>query len=215
MFPPYLPPSLFQSNLTILEQITIEDFQDGSHLGYRNKMILSILNLHVAPIPPTKLWLNSTYHMGADVVWIFSRSPWYGGHCGYRNRTILAILLLRCLPSSFSSIQLMVWKMSFEDFQNGGHGSHLGYRCWTILAILNLHVSPMPPTKFQLNQLTVRKHMSLEDFQDGGHGSYLGYRNGMILAILNLHVTPMPPTKFWLNMTYHSGSHFGYQTRTV
>ena len=45
---------------------------------------------------------------------------------------------LRCLPSSFGSIQLKVWEMSFEEFQDSHHGGHLGYRNWTILAILNL-----------------------------------------------------------------------------
>ena len=55
--------------------------QDGccsSHHGYRNKMILAILNLHVTPTPPTKFWLNLTYHSGADEVWRFSRKPPWG-----------------------------------------------------------------------------------------------------------------------------------------
>ena len=59
---------------------------------------------------------------------------------------------LRCLPSSFSSIQLTLWEeMSYEEFQDGRCGDHLGYQNGTILAILNLHVSPMPPIKFQHN----------------------------------------------------------------
>ena len=44
--------------------ITIEDLQDGccdGHCGYRNKMVLAILNLYVVPMPPTKFWLNLTY----------------------------------------------------------------------------------------------------------------------------------------------------------
>ena len=47
-----------------------------------------------------------------------------GGQLGYRNGTILAILNL-CVtvmpPSSFGSIRLMVWELSFEEFQNGRH----------------------------------------------------------------------------------------------
>ena len=59
---------------------------------------------------------------------------------------------LRCFLSSFSSIQLMVWKeMSFEDFQDGCHGGHLGKPNGTILAILNLYVALVLPIKFQLN----------------------------------------------------------------
>ena len=49
--------------LTVREQITIEDFQDGNlggHLAYHNKMILAIFNLYVAPVPPTMFWLNPT-----------------------------------------------------------------------------------------------------------------------------------------------------------
>ena len=40
-----------------------EEFQDG-HLGYRNRTILAILNLHVATMPPTKFQLNPTYGSG-------------------------------------------------------------------------------------------------------------------------------------------------------
>ena len=42
----------------------------------------------------------------------------------------------------------MVWKMSFEEFQDA---DHLGYCNRTILAILNLYVATMPPIKFRLN----------------------------------------------------------------
>ena len=50
-------------------ELTIEDLLDGccdSHCGYCNKMFLAILNLHVIPMPPTKFWLNLTYHSGAE-----------------------------------------------------------------------------------------------------------------------------------------------------
>ena len=43
--------------------MSFEDFQDGrhgSHLGYRNGMILAILNLPVVPMPPIKFGLNLT-----------------------------------------------------------------------------------------------------------------------------------------------------------
>ena len=48
-----------------------EEFQDGrqgGHLGHRNRTILTILNLYVAPMPPIKFWLNLTYGLGGDVV---------------------------------------------------------------------------------------------------------------------------------------------------
>ena len=41
-----------------------EEFQD---LGYGNKTILAILNLHGATMPSTKFQLNPTYSSGDDV----------------------------------------------------------------------------------------------------------------------------------------------------
>ena len=51
-------------------EMSFEEFQDGhcgSHLGYRNGMILAILNLYVSPMSPIKFQLNLTYGLG-DVV---------------------------------------------------------------------------------------------------------------------------------------------------
>ena len=44
-------------------------------LGYRNGRILTILNLYVALMLPTKFRLNVTYGLGEDVVWRISRWP--------------------------------------------------------------------------------------------------------------------------------------------
>ena len=144
--------------LIVREQTTTEDFQDGhlgGHLGYLNNMILAVLNLHVAPIPPTKFWLTPTYNSSADVVWGFSRLPLWC-HIGYQNRTILAILNLYVASMPPLKFPLhptygLGGDITFEEFQDSHLDSHLGYRNWTILAILNLHVSPMPCTKFRLN----------------------------------------------------------------
>ena len=40
--------------------------------------------------------------------------------------------------------------MWFEDFQDG---CRVGYCNGMVLAILNLYVTPMPPSKFQLNPM--------------------------------------------------------------
>ena len=115
---------------------------------------------------------------------------------------------LRCLPSSLGSIRIMVWeKMSFEEFQDGPHGGYLGCQNGTNLAFLNLHVSPMPPTKFQLNPTYFPEQISFQDNQAGHHGGHLGYWNGTNLAILNLHVTQMPLTKVELNPTTFRSRH--------
>ena len=50
------------------EQMWLQDFQDGCHgLDIGMQQFLAILNLHVAPIPPTKFQLNPTYDSGGDV----------------------------------------------------------------------------------------------------------------------------------------------------
>ena len=53
------------------DELTIEYLQDGccgGHREYRNKMFLAILNLYIAPMSPTKFWLNLTYHSAADEI---------------------------------------------------------------------------------------------------------------------------------------------------
>ena len=65
-----------------------------------------------------------------------------------------------------------------------------------ILAIFDLQVTPMLPTKFGVNCLSVQEKKRKIDFQDGGH---LGFRIGTILAIFVLKVIPMLPTKYLVN----------------
>ena len=54
----------------VWEEMSFEEFQDGSHgghLGWRNGEILTILNLYVVPILSIKFRLDRTYSLG-DVV---------------------------------------------------------------------------------------------------------------------------------------------------
>ena len=47
--------------------MSTEEFQDGQHgiqLGYRQRMILAILNFCVTVLLPTKFWLNLTFCLG-------------------------------------------------------------------------------------------------------------------------------------------------------
>ena len=70
MLPQRLPLSFGPIGLMVWEEMLFEEFQDdrhGGHLGYRNGMILAILNLHVATMSPTKFRLNPTYDSGGDV----------------------------------------------------------------------------------------------------------------------------------------------------
>ena len=48
--------------------MSFEEFQDGSHHGYWNEMILAILNLCVTVMPPNKFWLNPSCGLGGDVI---------------------------------------------------------------------------------------------------------------------------------------------------
>ena len=51
--------------------LLFQDFQAGHHggyLGYCYETNLTILNLHIIPMPPIKFGLNLTYRFGADVV---------------------------------------------------------------------------------------------------------------------------------------------------
>ena len=113
-------------------------------------------------------------------------------------------MLFWCLPSSFRSIQLLVWEMSFEEFQDGIHGAILDSKRNDFS-----NSESLSPSEASLHvsaeSNTVWGKMSFEEFQDGHHGGLLGYQNEMILAILNLYVAPMPPIKFRLNLAYMYG----------
>ena len=148
----------------VWEEMSFDEFHDGrhgGHLWYRNGTSLAILNLCVTVMPPIKFWLNPTYLLGGYVVWRISRWPpwrpsWISdrndfsnfeslSHCDPSHQFWISVSLWS-LPSSFSSIGLMVWEeMSFEEFQDGRDGGHLGYRNGMILANLNLCVTVMPP----------------------------------------------------------------------
>ena len=73
-----MPPRKFWLNPSYCEIISFEEFQDGNHgdhVGYQKGMILAILILHVAPMPPIKFLLNTTYGFKEAVVSRNSRWP--------------------------------------------------------------------------------------------------------------------------------------------
>ena len=60
--------------------------------------------------------------------------------------------LSRCFLQNFKSVGLSVQEEKRKiDFQDGHHGSHVGFLIGTILAIFDLQVTPLFPTKFQVN----------------------------------------------------------------
>ena len=108
-WPPWRPSSILERNefshseslssfssmrLTVWEELSFQDFQDGDHLGYRNGMILTILNLHVAPMPSTKFGLSLTDGSWADVVsrfsiWLPRRPSWIAERNDFNNSEFL------------------------------------------------------------------------------------------------------------------------------
>ena len=73
-----LPSSFGSIQPKVWEEMSFEEFQDGhhgSHLGYQNRMIMAILNLCNAPMPPIKFQPNLTYSLGGDIIWRISTWP--------------------------------------------------------------------------------------------------------------------------------------------
>ena len=91
------------------------------------------------------------------------------------------------------------------DFQDGDHGGHLGFLIGTILATFDLQVTPMLPTRFQVNW-----HLGLGEQAKNRFSRRLkwrpsGFTIGTILAIFDLHVTHMLSSKFGVNWPFGSG----------
>ena len=79
-----------------------------------------------------------------------------GGHLGFPIGIFFKLFLIYKSPwfflPSFESIGLLVQEKQWKiDIQDGHHGGHLGFPIRMILAIFDLQVTPMLPTKFQVN----------------------------------------------------------------
>ena len=169
-----LPPSFPSIWLTVREQITNEDLQDGWRRyskivkmadNFSNSIyILEQNNFRNCFSNASHLfWLNPTYVLGGDVVWRISRWP------GYRKRTILAILNLYNSPKAPIKFQLnltyclglnVVWRISRWP---------PWWPSW-ISERNNFSNSESPlclPPSFPSIWLTVREQITNEDLQDG------------------------------------------------
>ena len=71
--------------------MSFEEFQDGSHLGYRNGTTLAILNLCVSVMPPIKFQLNRTG---------------FGRRCRLKNFKMTAM------------VAILPWISELNDFSN-------------------------------------------------------------------------------------------------
>ena len=85
-----------QTDLWFGRRCGLKNFQDDhhrGHLGYQNKTILAILNLHVTLMPPTKLGLiRISFRMQ---MWFeYFQDGYPCSHLGYQKGKILAFLNL-------------------------------------------------------------------------------------------------------------------------
>ena len=105
-----------------------------------------------------------------------------------------------CFLPNIKSIGLSVQEKKWRiDFQDGGHGSHLGCTIWMILDIFDLLVTPMLPTKLQVNwpffsEVEVTNRISR------WQQCRISDRNDF-----DLLVTLMLPTKFQVNCSFSPG----------
>ena len=91
----------------------------GSHLGYWNRTILVILNLHHIPMPPIKFQPNPTYGL-RDISWrMLRRLQWQSSWISERNEFSNA--KSPCRPNASTNFQLdltlrlgadVVWRFS-------------------------------------------------------------------------------------------------------
>ena len=154
-------------------------------------------------------WLQSDLALEAEEVWRFSRCPLGAIYLQISDQNDFSNFWIYVAPippikSGFNP-HYGLGGVLFKESQYNRSGTHFVCQNGTNLAVLNLHVSPLPPTKFQLNPIYRSKADVVSRFS-----SWPQWRPSCILeqklAILNLHVTPLPPTKFGLNSTYRSGA---------
>ena len=101
----------------VWEELSFETFQDGhhcGHLGYQKGMILSILNLYVAPMLPSSF---SSIPLTVCEEMLFKEFL-DGGHLGYQNEMILAILNLHVATMPPTKFQLNPTYGSRRDVEN-------------------------------------------------------------------------------------------------
>ena len=100
-------------------------------------------------LPNNKFQDNWTFRSGEEAKNRFSR--WQPSWISDLNNLSYFWYTSHPLASYQVSSQLVFHRKT--DFQDGGHSGHLGFQIQTILAIFDLLVTPMLPSKFQVNWL--------------------------------------------------------------
>ena len=137
--------SLESIGLAVQEKKRKIDFHDGhhgGHLGFPIGMLLAIFDQLAFGV--RRKSQKYIFKMAAPwrPSWIYDRHDF--SYLIYKSS--------RCFLASLESTGLSVQEKKRKiDFQDGHHGSHLGFPIRTILSIFDLQVTPMLPTKFQVN----------------------------------------------------------------
>ena len=98
--------------LTVWEEMSFEEFQDGCHggqLGYQNRTILATLNLCVTVMPPIKFWLNPTRFGRRCHLKNFKMAPWRPSSISERNDFSNSESLCHCDASREVLAQSDLW----------------------------------------------------------------------------------------------------------
>ena len=181
-----LPSSFSSFWLIVWEEMLSEHFRagrHGGHLGYQNSMILTILNFHVAPMPPgTKFVHNLTWGLGSVVVsrflrWLPKRPSWILEQNDFSNSEFYVAPMLPIkflLNPSYGLGGYVIWRIS-------------SWPPWQPSWISELNAFSNSES-LCCSDASHQVYMSLEEYRDGPHGGHLGYWNRMILVILNLYV---------------------------
>ena len=163
---------------TKLSQFSVQkkfniNFQDGSHLGFPIRSILTTFKQQVTSILPMKFWVNRPFDSGENVqnrfsIWLLGRPSWMRKSSKYifnmaaratifnfRSEWFKLFLIYKSpcyFLSSFESIGLSVQAKKFKiDFQDGNYGSHLVFPIRMILASFDLQATQMFSSKFQVS----------------------------------------------------------------
>ena len=147
-------PSFKSNGLLFQEKKQKLDFQNGGHgrhLGFPIGTSLAIFDLQVTQMLPTKFRVNLPFRSEEEKNRFLRWRPWRPSWIAERKDfSCFALQDSLMLPTSFKSA-IRFRRRSELDFQDSCHGSHLGFPIEKILAIFDLQVTPMLPTKFQVN----------------------------------------------------------------
>ena len=166
------------TGLSVQEKQRKIDFQDGGHLGFPIGTILSIFDLQVTPMLPSKLGVNWPVSSGEEAKNYFSKWPPSSISDLHDFSYFLIYKSSQCFLASLESIGLSVQEKKQKIFKKKKkNGRHLGFPIGTIVAVLIFKSPRCFLASLESTGLSVQEKKQKIDFQDSGHGCYLGLLN--------------------------------------